>query len=171
MLADDQEHNRELVSSLHASNGGQWPPPVQRHRGRQGRMSRRTSNTYEPTRRRPPQIVQTTDAVAIYGRDGSLLRLSTSLHFRTNFSGRPDRYMDEIRHNITGLDHLPRDPSAHTWRLRRGGDLHSITGRRGGRQLATRRCAANLPRLTCRASFCCRDEPAGRELWRWWSGK
>ena len=118
-------------------------------RGLIGRTTYIKHSTYEPTRRRPPQIVQTTDAVAIYGRDGSLLRLSTSLHFRTNFSGRPDGDMDEIRHNITGLDHLPRDPSAYTWRLRLGGDLHSTMGPRGGRRLATQ-----VPSLA-RFSFVC----------------
>ena len=106
-------------------------------RGLVGRTTYIKHLTYQPTPRRPSEIIQTVDAVAIFGRDGSLLRMSTSLHFQTNFSGHPDGDSDEVRHNITGLDHLPREPSAYTWSLRRSGDHQSAMGRRGRRQLSS----------------------------------
>ena len=100
------------------TDGPAWSDYTVR-RGFIGRTTYLKRSTYGPTKRRPPEIVQRTDAVAIIGGDGTLLRLKTSLHFGTNFSGRPDGDTDEIRRNITGLDQLPRDPSTYMWRLRR----------------------------------------------------
>ena len=105
-------------------------------RGLIGRTTYIKHSTYEPTRRRPPEIVQTVDAVAIYGRDGSLRRISTSLHYQSNFSGKPDGDTEEVRQNITGLEHMPREPSVYTWNLRRPGD-HSAMGPRGRRRLSS----------------------------------
>ena len=105
-------------------------------RGLIGRTTYIKHSTYQPTRRRPPEIVQTADAVAIFGSDGSMLRLLTSLHFQTNFSGKPDGDTDEVRNNITGLDHLPRDPTQYTWKLRTP-DGPAAMGPRGRRRLSS----------------------------------
>ena len=87
--------------------------------------------------------------MAIYGRDGSLLRLSTSLHFRTNFSGRPDGDMDKIRHNITGLDHLlQRTHGACDW-----GAIFTLPWARGGGVGSQHRCLPSHASPSCAALF------------------
>ena len=98
-------------------------------RGLVGRMAYNKQSVYAPTRQRPPEIVQGMDSFAIFDKAGTLIKLTTSLHFETNFSASLKGDDDATRRNISGLERLPKHPSTFTWTLQRptGGGISGLS--------------------------------------------